>query len=301
MKADFASNAFSWFSQSYDPSVMQMVIPVSQELPIFIVQVILSLAFADVNTNTAAIYVLHNAQLQNTSIAGPLENLTTIHVAFNTRLDTLEINMPPNSSLETLILSNNNLTTVSPAWFINTPNLTEVSLANNSICEYMHRCLIYNQNKNISSSHPVILAEYFVAAILMLREMCNITYKILSSFCLWACNSGCNSQSNLQPCLRFLCVLVYGWLCCADTILVTDTLDFCVLNPLVIGGLDISLLLGGNPWKCDCKLAYIKHLQSGRMRVSTMQINHDLFHNICFTAGRKILVIQKLFVSDALR
>ena len=50
--------------------------------------------------------------------------------------------------------------------------------------------------------------------------------------------------------------------------LVTDTLDFCILNPLVIGGLDISLLLGGNPWKCDCKLAYIKHLQSGRMMVS---------------------------------
>ena len=272
MKADFASNAFSWFSQSYDPSVMQMVIPVSQELPIFIVQVILSLAFADVNTNTAAIYVLHNAQLQNTSIAGPLENLTTIHVAFNTRLDTLEINMPPNSSLESLILSNNNLTTVSSAWFINTPNVTEISLAYNSICEYMHRCLIYNQNKNISSSHPVILAEYFVAAILMLREMCNKTDEILSSFCLWACNS----QSNLQPCLRFLCVLVYGQLYCAVTILVTDTLDFCVLNPLVIGGLDISLLLGGNPWNCDCKLAYIKHLQSGPMRVSKMYINKQL-------------------------
>ena len=49
---------------------------------------------------------------------------------------------------------------------------------------------------------------------------------------------------------------------------VTDTLDFCVLNPVVIGGLDISLLLGGNPWRCDCKLAYIKHLQSGPMMVS---------------------------------
>ena len=52
------------------------------------------------------------------------------------------------------------------------------------------------------------------------------------------------------------------------SILVADTLDFCVLNPLVIGGLDILLMLGGNPWKCDCKLAYIKHLQSGRMMVS---------------------------------
>ena len=49
---------------------------------------------------------------------------------------------------------------------------------------------------------------------------------------------------------------------------VADTLDFCVLNPLVIGGLDISVLLDGNPWKCDCKMAYIKHLQSGPMRVS---------------------------------
>ena len=49
---------------------------------------------------------------------------------------------------------------------------------------------------------------------------------------------------------------------------VADTLDFCVLNPLVLGGLDISLLLGGNPWRCDCKLAYIKHLQSGPMMVS---------------------------------
>ena len=87
-----------------------------------------------------------------------------------------------------------------------------------------------------------------------------------------------------------------------DITLVTDTLDFCVLNPVVIGGLDISLLLGGNPWKCDCKLAYIKHLLSGRMRVSITQINHDLFHNVCFTAGRKILVIQKLpiIISDAL-
>ena len=85
------------------------------------------------------------------------------------------------------------------------------------------------------------------------------------------------------------------------SILVADTLDFCVLNPLVIGGLDILLMLGGNPWKCDCKLAYIKHLQSGRMRVSTMQINNDLSHNICFTAGRKILVIPKLFVPDALQ
>ena len=27
-------------------------------------------------------------------------------------------------------------------------------------------------------------------------------------------------------------------------------------------------MLGGNPWKCDCKLAYIKHLQSGRRMVS---------------------------------
>ena len=111
---------------------------------LFILQVILSIAFADVNANTAAIYVFSNAQLQNTSIAGPLENLTTIHVAFNARLAALQINMPPNSSLETLILSNNNLTTVSPEWFINTPNVTEISLANNSICEYMHRCLIYN-------------------------------------------------------------------------------------------------------------------------------------------------------------
>ena len=111
---------------------------------LFILQVILSIAFADVNVNTAAIYVFNNAQLQNTSIAGPLENLTTIHVASNARLAALQINMPPNSSLETLILSNNNLTTVSSEWFINTPSLTEISLANNSICEYMHRCLFYN-------------------------------------------------------------------------------------------------------------------------------------------------------------
>ena len=107
-------------------------------------QVILSLAFADVNANTAAIYVLNNAQLQKTFIAGPLQDLTTIHVAFNTRLEALEMEMPPNSSLETLILSNNNLTTVSPAWFINTPNLTEISLADNNICKYMHIYLIYN-------------------------------------------------------------------------------------------------------------------------------------------------------------
>ena len=108
----------------------------TQVLPIFILQVILSIAFADVNANMAAIYVLNNAQLRNTSIAGPLNNLTTIHVTFNARLAALQINMPPNSSLETLILSNNNLSTVSSAWFINTPNLTEISLANNSLCKY---------------------------------------------------------------------------------------------------------------------------------------------------------------------
>ena len=83
-----------------------------------------------------ALFILHNSHLWNVSLAGPLEDITTINISFNTRLGALEIKMPPNSSLETLILSNNNLTTVSPAWFINTPNLTEISLANNSLGKY---------------------------------------------------------------------------------------------------------------------------------------------------------------------
>ena len=99
-------------------------------------QVILGIAFTKVNSITTAINILHNSQLWNASIAGPLKDITTINISHNTRLEALEINMPPNSSLETLILSNNNLTTVSPEWFINTPNLTQISLANNSICKY---------------------------------------------------------------------------------------------------------------------------------------------------------------------
>ena len=97
----------------------------------------MSKAFANIHTNTTAIFILQNYHLRNASIAGPLEDIRTIKISFNTRLEALEINMPPNSSLATLILSNNNLTTVSPRWFINTPNLTEISVANNSICEYV--------------------------------------------------------------------------------------------------------------------------------------------------------------------
>ena len=97
----------------------------------------MSKAFTNVHPNTAAIFIIHNSHLWNVSLAGPLENTTTINISYNTRLECLEINMPPNSSLETLILSNNNLTTVSPEWFINAPYLTEISLANNSICKYV--------------------------------------------------------------------------------------------------------------------------------------------------------------------
>ena len=97
----------------------------------------MSKAFANIHPNTSAIFILHNYHLRNASIGGPLEDITTINISYNIRLESLEMEMPPNSSLETLILSNNNLTTVSPAWFINTPNLTEISLANNSICEYV--------------------------------------------------------------------------------------------------------------------------------------------------------------------
>ena len=50
--------------------------------------------------------------------------------------------------------------------------------------------------------------------------------------------------------------------------ILSDTLDFCVLNPLIVGGLDIGLQLGGNPWNCDCKLAYIKSFLNGPMKVS---------------------------------
>mgnify|MGYP001803003542 CR=1 FL=1 len=123
-------------------------------------QVILSLAFADVNANTAAIYVLNNVQLQKTSIAGPLQDLTTIHVAFNARLKALEMEMPPNSSLETLILSDNNLTTVSPEWFINTPNLTEISLANNGLCKYalLDVCFIQAEEFPLHIQSPLLIS-----------------------------------------------------------------------------------------------------------------------------------------------
>ena len=97
----------------------------------------MSKAFANIHPNTSAIFILQNYHLQNASIGGPLEDITTINISYNTRLEVLEINFPPNSSLETLTLSNNNLTTVSPAWFINTPNLSHISLVNNSICEYV--------------------------------------------------------------------------------------------------------------------------------------------------------------------
>ena len=102
-----------------------------------VLQVIDAAAFSAIEKERTALFILHNSNLWNVSLAGPLENITIINISYNTRLETLDINMPPNSSLETLILSNNNLTTVSSEWFINTPNLTEISLANNSICEYV--------------------------------------------------------------------------------------------------------------------------------------------------------------------
>ena len=108
-----------------------------QLLYYFMLQVIISIAFTDFNSKTTVIFILHNNHLLNASISGPLEDITTINISYNARLEFLELEMPLNSSLETLILSNNNLTTVSPEWFIDTPNLTEISLANNRICEYM--------------------------------------------------------------------------------------------------------------------------------------------------------------------
>ena len=99
-------------------------------------QVIISTAFTDVNPKATVIFILLNDNLLNALIYGPLEGITTINISYNTGLEVLDIELPQNSSLETLILSNNNLTAVSPAWCINTPNLTKISLANNSICEY---------------------------------------------------------------------------------------------------------------------------------------------------------------------
>ena len=101
-----------------------------------VLQVIDAAAFSAVEKERTALFIFHNSNLWNVSLAGPLENITIINISYNTRLETLDINMPPNSSLETLILSNNNLTTVSPEWFINTPNLTEISLAYNSFSKY---------------------------------------------------------------------------------------------------------------------------------------------------------------------
>ena len=103
-----------------------------------VLQVIAEAVFSDTGKERTTILILHNSNLWNASVAGPLDHIMTINMSYNARLEVLEINMPPNSSLETLILSNNNLTTVSPGCFINTPNLTEISLANNSICEYAY-------------------------------------------------------------------------------------------------------------------------------------------------------------------
>ena len=96
-------------------------------------QVVDEAAFSDIGIDRTALLILYNSHLWNVSLAGQLSDITTMNISFNTMLAILKIDMPPNSSLETLILSNNNLTTVSPEWLINTLNLTENSLANNSI------------------------------------------------------------------------------------------------------------------------------------------------------------------------
>ena len=108
-----------------------------------VLQVIVAAAFSNIGKDKTALFILLNSHLWNLSLAGPLEDIRTINISYNTKLEVLQINMPPNSLLKTLILSNNNLTTVSPAWFINTPNLTEISLANNSLCEYTVHLLFY--------------------------------------------------------------------------------------------------------------------------------------------------------------
>ena len=100
-----------------------------------VLQVIAEAVFSDTGKERT-IFILQNSYLWNAFIAGPLDFILTINISYNTRLECLKLIVPPNSLLETLILSNNNLTTVSPEWFINTPHLTEISLANNSICKY---------------------------------------------------------------------------------------------------------------------------------------------------------------------
>ena len=48
--------------------------------------------------------------------------------------------------------------------------------------------------------------------------------------------------------------------CCSSLILL-DSLDFCVLSPILLEGLNITLRLEGNPWICDCSLSYLRGLQ----------------------------------------
>ena len=119
-----------------------------------VLQVIDMTAFSEFGEHRTAILIIHNNHLKSASVAGPLEDIVTINISLNARLEVLEINMPPNSSLETLILSNNNLTTVSPGWFINTPNLTEISLANNSLCEYIFVICIHSSSQKKRHNPP---------------------------------------------------------------------------------------------------------------------------------------------------
>ena len=110
-----------------------------------VLQVIVAAAFSNIGKDKTVLFILLNSHLWNLIRAGPLEDIRPVSSSYNTKLEVLQINMPPNSSLKTLILSHNNLSTVSPAWFINTPNLTEISLANNSLCEYMVHLLFYRR------------------------------------------------------------------------------------------------------------------------------------------------------------
>ena len=50
-------------------------------------------------------------------------------------------------------------------------------------------------------------------------------------------------------------------LSCCSSLMLLDSLDFCVLSPILLEGLNITLRLEGNPWICDCSLSYLRGLQ----------------------------------------
>ena len=82
------------------------------------------------------ILILYNLNLRNITIPGNLSGRKKLRISYNPRLSYLNLALPENSTLEQLLLDKNVFTSVDTNWFRNIPLLKEVSLANNSLCEF---------------------------------------------------------------------------------------------------------------------------------------------------------------------